>query len=434
VAVRPSEAAVDKETLMTLNRRAFVVGGHITPFIGKKHPAFIWERHPDFGARSNPTLEQTITAAVLGALEATGTPAELVDRAWIGNFVGELFSSQGHLGAAVVGAHPGLLHKPVMRVEGACASGGLAFSSALDAIQAGADITLVVGAEVQTTASARTGGDYLARASHYARQRPIDDFTFPALFARRTKAYLQAFDASEEDTGLLAVKAYGNANRNPLAHMRAVKMPIEVARGPGERNPNFLANQELGPWLKMSDCSQVSDGGAALVLVSEEGLRKLGKHVSDAIEVLGLGHATGNLYVDDDLLSMPTTHAAAKRAYHAAGVRPEQVGVAEVHDCFTITELLMYEALGFAQQGEGAHLVREGRTDIGGSLPVNTGGGLVGFGHPVGATGVKQILEIYRQMKGQCGDYQVPRQPEIGLAANMGGDDKTAVVTVLANR
>jgi acetyl-CoA acyltransferase len=419
---------------MTLHRRAFVLGGHITPFIGKKHPDFVWERHPDHGKRTNPVLEDYITTAVLGALDATGTPAELVDRAWIGNFVGELFSSQGHLGAAVVGAHPGLLHKPVMRVEGACASGGLAFSCALDAIQAGADVTLVVGAEVQTTASARVGGDYLARASHYARQRAIDDFTFPALFARRTKAYLEVFDATEEDTGLLAVKAYANANRNPLAHMRAVKMPLDVARGPSDRNPNFLANPELGPWLKMSDCSQVSDGGAALVLVSEEGLRKLGKQASDAIEVLGLGHATGNLYTDDDLLSMPTTIAAASRAYQAAGLQPGDVGVAEVHDCFTITELLMYEALGFAKAGQGAHLVREGRTAIEGPLPVNTGGGLVGFGHPVGATGVKQILEIYRQMKGQCGDYQMPRRPEIGLAANMGGDDKTAVVTVLANR
>jgi acetyl-CoA acyltransferase len=419
---------------MALRRRAFVLGGHITPFIGKKHPDFIWPKHPDFGKRENPGLEETITAAVLGALEATGTPAAAIDKAWIGNFVGELFNNQGHLGAAVVGAHPDLLYKPVMRVEGACASGGLAFSSALDAIGAGGDVMLVVGAEVQTTAPARQGGDFLARASHYKRQRPIDDFTFPALFARRTQAYRSAFGVTEEDIGRVAVKAYANANKNPLAHMKAVRMSLEVASSAGDANPCFLGNAELAPWLKMSDCSQVSDGGAALIVVSEDGLRKLGKTEADAIEVLGVGHATGNLYVDADPLQMATTAHAAATAYAQAGIRPADVQIAEVHDCFTVTELLMYEALGFAPQGQGATLIREGRTELTGDLPVNTGGGLVGFGHPVGATGVKQILEIWRQMKGRCGDYQVRGDLRYGVTANMGGDDKTAVVTVLGQR
>ncbi len=419
---------------MGLNRRAFVLGGHITPFIGKHNPDFIWKRHPDFGKRENPTLEETITAAVIGALESTGTAAELIDKAWIGNFAGELFSSQGHLGAAVVGAHPGLMYKPIMRVEGACASGGLAYASALESIQAGADINLVVGAEVQTTVSARTGGDYLARASHYARQREIDDFTFPALFASRMKAYLQAYDdVTEADIGYFAKKAYDNANKNPLAHMKAVQMSLENAQAASDRNPNFLSNPELSPWLKMSDCSQVSDGGAAMILVSEEGLRKLGKTEADAIEILALDYAAGNLYQDADPLVMDTTAAAAGRAYAQAGITPGDVQVAEVHDCFTIAEALMYEALGFADKGKAVNLVKDGVTAIDGRLPVNTGGGLVGFGHPVGATGVKQVMEIYRQMKGQCGDYQMPSTPNVGLTANMGGSDKTVVVSVLKN-
>lgn len=418
---------------MALSRRVFVLGGHVTPFIGKRHPDFVWKKHPDFGKRDNPTLEDYVVTSVQGALQATGTPADLVEKAWIGNFVGELFSSQGHLGAAVAGADPGLLHKPIMRVEGACASGGLALSSAVESIQAGTDVALVVGAEVQTTASARTGGDYLARASHYARQRGLDDFTFPALFARRIKAYLQAWDASEEDLGHVAVKAYANANKNPLAHMKAVQMTLERAASASDANPNFLANEDLGPWLKMSDCSQVSDGGAAAVIVSEEGLRKLGKTPSDAIELVGLGAATGNLFQDDDLLRMDTTAAAATRAYGQAGVDPSDVQVAEVHDCFTIAEVLMYEALGWAEAGEGIELAREGRTGLTGDRPVNTGGGLIGFGHPVGATGVKQVVEIWRQMKGACGDYQLKDIPSVGLTANMGGDDKTAVVAVYRN-
>jgi acetyl-CoA acyltransferase len=416
---------------MALKRRAFILGGYITPFIGKKHPDFVWQKHPDFGRRENPTLEEYITQAVNGAFETTGVDPAAVDKAWIGNFVGELFSSQGHLGAAVIGAHPGLLHKPSMRVEGACASGGLAFSCALDAIQGGTDVALVVGAEVQTTASARQGGDYLARASHYARQRAIDDFTFPALFARRAKACREAWGTSDEDLAYVSVKAYANANRNPLAHMRNVRMSFEVARSVGDSNPAFLGNEALAPYMKMSDCSQVSDGGAAAIVVSEEGLRRLGKNPSDAVEVLGLGHATGNLYEDGDMLSLDTTRAAAARAYAQAGVQAKDIGVAEVHDCFTITELLMYEALGFAGHGQGAGLAREGRTTLTGDIPVNTGGGLVGFGHPVGATGVKQLVELWRQMHGRCGDYQLAKPPRIGLAANMGGDDKTAVVTVL---
>ena len=417
---------------MTLRRRTFVIGGHTTKFIGKGHPDFIWKRHPEFGVRENPTLEDYITTAVRGALTSTGTPAEFIDKAWIGNFVGELFSSQGHLGAALIGADPKLMYKPSMRVEGACASGGLAFASAIESIQAGADINLVVGAEVQTTESARTGGDYLARASHYRRQRSLDDFTFPCMFAMRAKAYREAYGVEESAIDSVAVKAYENANKNPLAHMQNAKMSMERAVA-SDRNPRFLGNETYAPYMKVSDCSQVSDGGSALIVVSEEGLAKLGKTPSDAIEVCSIAVATGNLYEDGNPLHMDTTQAAAQKAYTAAGFKPSEIQVAEVHDCFTITEVLMLEALGFADAGLGAQFHGEGHTSLDGRVPVNTGGGLVGFGHPVGATGVKQVLEIYRQMKGQCGDYQVRNTPEIGLTANMGGNDKTAVVSVLRN-
>ena len=418
---------------MSLTRPAFVIGGHITPFIGKKHPDFIWKRHPDFGKRDNPTLEDYIRRSVTGALTATGTPAAAVDKAWVGNFVGELFSSQGHLGAAVVGADPDLLYKPVMRVEGACASGGLAFASAVESIQAGTDVALVAGVEVQTTESARTGGDYLARASHYARQREIDDFTFPALFARRAKAYRSAFGVTDEDIGRVSVKAYANANRNPLAHMHAVQMDLATASVASDKNPAFLSNPDLNPYIKVSDCSQVSDGGAALVVVSAEGLARLGKTRADAVEVVALSHTTGNLWEDGDPLRLDATATAVQRLYAAAGLGVGDIDVAEVHDCFTVTELLMMEAMGLADAGQAAALVREGRTDLSGDLPINTGGGLVGFGHPVGATGVKQIVEIWRQMKGQCGDYQLAKVPTTGLTVNMGGDDKTVVATVLRN-
>jgi acetyl-CoA acyltransferase len=416
------------------NRRVFVLGGANTAFIGKGSPDFIWKNHPDFGKRENPTLEQLLKSAVDQCLEVTGADPVAVQRGYIGNFVGELFSKQGHLGAALAGSHPAFAYKPMTRTEGACASGGLAMLCAVDAIRAGTDVVIVAGVEVQTTESARVGADYLARASHYARQRSIDEFTFPALFGRRTKAYREQYGVTEEDIGRAAVKAYGNANKNPLAHMRARKMDLDTAAATSEKNPCFLQNAEYAPFIKMSDCSQVSDGASAMILVSEEGLRKLGKSISETIEIIGTGHSTASLYEDSDPVVLSTSAHAIGQAYKDAGITVANVNIAEVHDCFTVTELLMYEAMGMCDIGKAGHLLRDGVTDIGGRLPVNTGGGLVGFGHPVGATGVKQPIEIWRQMKGMAGGYQVPGAPGVGLSVNMGGDDRTVVVGVYKNQ
>ena len=416
------------------NRRVFVLGGANTAFIGKGSPDFIWKNHPDFGKRENPTLEQLLKSAVDQCLEVTGADPVEVQRGYVGNFVGELFSKQGHLGAALAGSHPAFAYKPMTRTEGACASGGLAMLCAVDAIRAGTDVVIVAGVEVQTTESARVGADYLARASHYARQRSIDEFTFPALFGRRAKAYREQYGVTEEDIGRAAVKAYGNANKNPLAHMRTRKMDLDTAAASSEKNPCFLQNAEYAPFIKISDCSQVSDGASAMILVSEEGLKKLGKSISETIEIIGTGHSTASLYEDSDPVVLSTSAHAIGQAYKDAGISVANVNIAEVHDCFTVTELLMYEAMGMCDVGKAGHLLRDGVTDIGGRLPVNTGGGLVGFGHPVGATGVKQPIEIWRQMKGMAGGYQVPGAPGVGLSVNMGGDDRTVVVGVYKNQ
>ena len=414
-------------------RKVFVAGGAHTKYIGKFHPDFVWKGHPEFGKRENPDLEWYIKEAALGALAATHAAAVAVDKAFVGNFAGELFDNQGHAGALLAGADPDLGGKPIARVEGACASGGLAVACGVDAIRAGAEVVLVVGAEVQTTQNAKVGADYLARAAHYKTQRAIDPFTFPCLFARRAKAVMAETETTMEDCARTAVKAYANANRNSFAHMHTVKMGLAQANTASDANPLFISNPEYKEYLRVSDCSQVSDGGSALLLCSEEGLKRIGRKAADCAELLACEVATASLRAEPPPLRMENTAAAAARAYAAARVKPHQVQVAEVHDCVTITELLMYEALGFAEQGKGARLVREGKTELGGTLPVNTGGGLVAFGHPVGATGIKQVLELYRQMKGQCGDYQLKTAPTLGLSANMGGDDRTAVVCVLRN-
>ena len=179
----------------------------------------------------------------------------------------------------------------------------------------------------------------------------------------------------------------------------------------------------LTPCFKLSDCSQVSDGGSALLLCSEAGLRSSSLRPSDAVELLSTSACTASLYdTPQDLTSLSTCASAVCSAYAEAEVSASDIDVAEVHDCFTISELLMYEALQFCLPGSAAAMLRAHETDITGRIPVNTGGGLVGFGHPVGATGVKQVVELWRQMKGKCGAYQMQKIPQIGVCANMGGD------------
>jgi acetyl-CoA acyltransferase len=414
-------------------RPAYIAAQAITPFIGKGSPHFIAKGHPDFGTKDNPSLEEHIVAVVRKLLTEHNIDASLIQRGYIGNFAGELFSHQGHLGAMVARAEARLAGIGFARVEAACASGGVGIINAIEGIQAGLDVVLVLGAEVQTTVRAREGADYLARAAHYASERAIDDFTFPALLTRRTKAYKEAYDLTDRDLAHFAVKAYHNANRNPLAHMHTVKMTLEQAASASDTNPNILQNPDLKPHLKVSDCSQVSDGAAAVLLVSEEGLRKIGRAKAECVQVCSYGFSTNPLGQIQDLLRLDTAAAAAGEALHDGGLTAQDVQIAEVHDCFTIAELMMYEAIGLAKQGQGKNLLLSGRTTLEGDIPINTGGGLVGFGHPVGATGVKQAAEIYRQMKGLCGEYQIQRELHTGLTVNMGGDDRTVVSLVLEN-
>jgi acetyl-CoA acyltransferase len=414
-------------------RPVFVVGGAHTKFIGKHHPDFVWKGHPDHGKRTNPGLEDYLVRATRDALADTGIDADAIDRAYVGNFAGECFSSQGHLGAMLAGIDPGLDGKPIARLEGACASGGLAIASGLDAIAAGADLVLVVGVEVQTTVSAREGADFLARAGHYETQRSIDPFMFPCLFARRARAYREAYGVDDETLGAIVVKAHHNAARNPLAHLHAVgrRMSLEVASRTSDDNPVFLEHADLRDHLRLSDCSPVSDGASALVLASEDALKDLGRSRDGVTEILAQSVSAAPLQdTSPDPLRLDNVARAAKRAYESAGIAPDSVDVAEVHDCFAIAEAEMMEALGFADAGEGASYIASGQTAIDGKRPVNTGGGLIGFGHPVGATGVKQVLEISRQLLGKCEGYQISGEPRVGISANMGGDDRTAVVIV----
>lgn len=412
-------------------RRVFIVDGHISNFIGKFHPDFIWKGHPAFGQRENPTIEEHLTGAIRKALKASGATGDDIQKGYVGNFAGGLFVNQLHMGSMAARADKGLDGKPFARVEGACASGGLAIVGAIESIQAGYDITLACGAEVQTTYNAKDGAEILARASHYETERDLDTFAFPAMFARRAKVYKEQFGLTNEELAPVILKAYANANKNPRAHMHTVHVDEETARSANKRNAKFLSNEEFRDHLTVLQCSPVSDGAAAVVLASEEGLKRLGKSPSDCVEITGYGQRTGALGMTSEYTKLDEVRKTVKESMGDAGIQLSDVGVAEVHDCFAISEVMMMESLGLAEHGHGIEPIREGRTQIDGDLPVNTGGGLLGFGHPIGATGIKQLLEVKRQIKGECGDYQIPTPPKVGLTANMGGDDRTCVSFVV---
>ena len=416
-----------------MRRKVYIVGGAHSPFVGKHNPRFIWKGHPEYGTRDNPTIEEHITTAVRGALESTGVEGSAVERGYLGNFLGELFCQQGLLGAAVAGADPGFDGKPFLRIEAACASGAAAVTSCVEAIAAGSDVTLAVGAEVETTVKGELGADYMARACHYPSERALDKYVFPYLFARRNKAYKEAYGGDDSDTARVVAKAYSNANLNPNAHMQAVKVSFEEANTISDDNGYFLKDPEVREHIRILDCTHFSDGASAVILASEEGLAKLGVDKASCTEIVGYSLTTSSLTGDKDPRQLRTVAKSAQRAYAQAGLTPADIDVAEVHDCFSITELQMYEAAGFAKEGEGYKLIRDGQTLRDGRIPVNTGGGLIAFGHPVGATGVKQVFEIYRQMKGKCGDYQLANAPTHGASFNMGGDDKNGVTIVQRN-
>lgn len=415
---------------MKLRRKVYLVGGAHTPYLGKGHPDFVPRAAEEAGGRRNPTLEEHLQRAVREAFAATGVDPGEVDRGYVGNFVGELFAQQGHLGAMLAAAHPALARKPFARVEAACASGGVAVVACVDALQGAADVALAVGVEVETNVPGKVAADYIARAGHYETEGRRHQHLFPHLFARRARAYKEAFGATDEDLGRVVVKAYANAARNPLAQMRTASMDLAHASTASSRNPTFLDDPELRPHLKLSDCSQLSDGASAVLLATEEGLARLGVGRERTTEILACGFSTSPLGAETDPTALPNAAHAAAEAYRDAGLAPPDMDVAELHDCFSISELQLCEAVGLCERGQAARLYRDGATQRGGRIPVNPGGGLIGFGHPVGATGVRMVFDVHRQVKGLGGEHQVGRRVRHGISANLGGDDRTAVVLI----
>jgi len=330
--------------------------------------------------------------------------------------MGESYEHQGHAGATVAD-WAGLLHIPATRTEAACASSGAALRAGIHAVLSGlCDVVMVGGVEKMTHRTTSEVTEYLAMASDY----PFEQWhgiTFPGLFALMATAHMHKYGTTEQHFAMVSVKNHYHGSLNPKAHMQK-EITLE----------NALSSRVIAWPLKLYDCSLITDGGSCIILTKPE----LAKKFTDtSVHIIGSGQAsdTIGMYERDGFTSLTAAKLAAKNAYEMADVKPEEIDIAEVHDCFTIAEIIAYEDLGFCKLGEGGRLVESGDTKLGGRMPVNTSGGLKAKGHPVGATGTAQAYEIYLQLTGQANKRQV-KDAEIALTHNVGGSGATAAVHI----
>ncbi|MFH1724328.1 MAG: thiolase domain-containing protein [Elusimicrobiota bacterium] len=358
--------------------------------------------------------------AVEAALKAMSeSKAGGIDSIHVGCMSSGLFTGQEHA-ASLVADYLGCAGVPATRVESACASGAAAFRSGYAEVAAGlSDCALVVGVEKMTDVS----GDETTCALGTAADQEYEAYngaTFPGLYAMMARRHMHEHKTTRRQLSLVAVKNHANGVNNENAQFRMKISAEDVESSTMVADP-----------LRMLDCSPVTDGAAALVLCPMARAKKLAKN--GLVKVLGIGQATDTiaLHARRSLCALGAVKEAAARAYKAAKVKPADIDVAEVHDCFTIAEIMATEALGFAKPGKGGKLVESGETGPGGRIPVNMSGGLKSKGHPVGATGVAQIVEITEQLRRQAGPRQVAKA-RVGLAQNMGGSGGSAMVSIFA--
>ncbi|MCT4603690.1 MAG: hypothetical protein N4A59_12440 [Marinifilum sp.] len=409
--------------MKALRKKVYMVAGYNTVSMGTGRKEF----HPK---KPRPDLEHYIKEAGQGTLKMIGG-AKNVDEGVIGNFMASRFNKQANLPAFLPMIDEGLRHKPAISVEGACASGGLALASGIKSILAEtADVVLAVGFEVQNTMKAMYGADILAGAGWMKTRKDGHAYYFPGVFSNRAGAYYEKF--GREKTREAMAKWYCNAIENARL--------CETAQEFHNKNNDLegTAKMPLNPkkfvdHLNYSDCSKVSDGASAIAIVSEEGLKKVGVDPKDAVEVVGIGQAAADITQEpENITSLTTMKAAAAKAMEMAGITVNQVGTVEVHDCFSIAGIMGAEAIGFAEEGKGIDFVLEGHTSRCGKVPFNTTGGLIGWGHPTGATGVHQAVTVWEQLTGKAGDAQIEMKEDrpYGMTVNMGGDDKSLVAIV----
>jgi len=374
--------------------------------------------HSRFGKRTDVNVAELAFESIKQAVDDAGVDKKDIKNVVVGTAGGWYEES---LPAVIVNEYAGLGSVGTMRVEAACASGSAAVKAAYNSIQSGeTDVAMAVGVEKMTEVDTLTSVELIGRAGSYMWEFENYGMTFPAYYALYAVAHMNKFGTTEEDMSRVAVKAHHYGAMNPLAQFQK-EITLEKA----------LGSQVVSWPLKLYDACPLTDGSAAVVLADEKVAKKL---TDTPIWIKGVGYSSdsANLSKRSDYVGLQASVEAARRAYAAAKTSPDKVDVATCHDCFTIAELMAYEDLGFCKKGDGAKLIRDGETEVGGRIPVNLDGGLKAKGHPIGATGVSMTVEITKQLRQEAGNHQAKIKNGMGLIHNVGGTGHYAYVTLLS--
>ena len=367
-----------------------------------------------FGEIWESSFRDLFVEAGLKAIKDAGV--DRLDSMYVGTMTSGLFVGQEHVGA-LMADYLGMAPIPAVRVESACCSGGMAVRMGfLDIASGNSDIVLAGGVEKMNDGADVTYALSTAADQEYECYHGV---TFPGLYAMIARAHMHRYGTTRDQLAQVAVKNHFNGSMNPNAQFPR-KVTLEQVK-----NAVLVADP-----LTVLDSSPVSDGGACVILASEEVARKLQKPM---IKIIGSGVATDSLALDqrEDITALNAVKVSAERAFKMAGLKPTDIDLAEVHDCFTIAEICILEELGFAERGKGGLFTEQGHTALTGKIPINTSGGLKSKGHPVGATGAAQVVEIYEQLTGKSGERQI-KNAKIGLAQNMGGSGASSVTHIFS--
>ena len=395
-------------------------------------PIYIATYHQSrFGKLMGMTVPQIVDAAIQGACRQVNAPASALDVGSIAAACNFSLNEQGLL-AGLMASTPGLEGKPIEAVENACASGGQAVLSVIQKLQLGmGDTGIAVGYEKMRDAEGKMDGKLIGKVLGYFShpdEREGKVFVFPHLFAEVMQAYMNEYGVTERDLAAIPVQEYANAKFNPCAQMNKVQITLDQALK--IEGPNRYVVEGLP--LKTYDCSQITDGYASLILATEEGLRRLGIPKSECVRIAGWGQATDPLRKDGrDVLRPGGAYRAMRTAYQMAGASSADVNVAEVHDCFSVMGALGTEVIGKAEPGRGAHYWVEGKAAPEGECAINTSGGLIAKGHPIGATGIAMIGWAALQLQSKAPAEVQVKHPRLAATFNIGGPICASVFTVL---
>lgn len=406
-----------------MKKRIFITGGYNTISLGTGRKEF----NPK---KSRPGIEEYVKEAGSATLKMIGG-ADNVDETIISNFDAQQYNNQGNLPGYAPYVDKKLRYKPSTRVEGACGSGGIALASAFKfLLSEESDVVLALGFEVQNSVKAIYGADYLATAGWWKDRKAGHAHFFPGQFSDRAGKYYEQYGKEYTRNGMKQwyVNAINNARLDPTAQEYHNTDPDLYKTASLEPNGKSFVDH-----LTVFDCSKVSDSASALAIMSENGLKRCDINKSDTIEVIAFAQVEDDITTrPDDYTRLLTTEKAVQIALERAEISINQICTVETHDCFSIAGIMATEAIGFAEHGKGPEFVSSGKTAHDGEIPFNTTGGLIGWGHPVGATGIHQAVTLWQQLTEKAGNAQIKLNDAkpYGMSINMGGDDKTVTCII----